>query len=91
MNIYTASGNETVLYAASELRKYLKMMFPDFHTSISTEGDGIKVGTLNGEGKYRIVIWLDGNDRECDQSISGGELNATFKFIPKAVADDSNE
>lgn len=54
-------------------------------------GDGIKVGTLNGEGKYRIVIWLDGNDRECDQSISGGELNATFKFIPKAVADDSNE
>lgn len=54
-------------------------------------GDGIKVGALNGEGKYRIVIWLDGNDRECDQSISGGELNATFKFIPKAVADDSNE
>lgn len=54
-------------------------------------GDGIKVGMLNGEGKYRIVIWLDGNDRECDQSISGGEIKAAFKFIPKAVADDANE
>lgn len=54
-------------------------------------GDGIKVGTLNGEGKYRIVIWLDGNDRECDQSISGGELNATFKFLPKAISEGSDE
>jgi hypothetical protein len=54
-------------------------------------GDGIKVGMLNGEGKYRIVIWIDGNDRECDQSISGGEIKAAFKFIPKAVADDANE
>lgn len=53
--------------------------------------DGIPVGTINGEEKYRIVIWLDGNDRECDQSASGGAVEATFKFLPKAISEGSDE
>ena len=55
MNIYISSGNETVIYAASELRKYLKMMFPDRHTSITSDGDGIKVGTFAELGVYPPV------------------------------------
>ena len=55
MNIYISSGNETVIYAASELRKYLKMMFPDRHTSITSDGNGIKVGTFAELGVYPPV------------------------------------
>jgi len=47
MKLNVNSKNETILYAAGELKKYLKMMLPDAHTSIGFFSDGICVGSFD--------------------------------------------
>ncbi len=47
MKISVYSNEETVMYAAMELRKYLKMMLPDKNTSIGTFDKGIEIGCFN--------------------------------------------
>ena len=46
--------------------------------------NNVLVGELNGTAKYRCVIWLDGNDRECDYDLLNKEVVATFQFFPKS-------
>ena len=55
--------------------------------------NNIFIGELNGaeEVKYRFVIWLDGNDRECDNVLVDKDIVATFKFYPEAVANGETE
>ena len=45
--------------------------------------NNVLVGELNGTAKYRCVIWLDGNDRECDYELLNKEVVATFQFFPR--------
>ena len=51
----------------------------------------IFVGELDGTSKYRCVIWLDGNDRECNVELLDKEIVATFKFYPEAIGGNANE
>lgn len=46
MKICIESNHETIIFAAGELKKYLKMMFPDRHTQIGSFPDGLRVGCL---------------------------------------------
>ena len=65
MNLNVSSYNETVIYAAGELRKYLKMMFPDIHSKIGSFPGAISVGTFaelgvcpkleNAEDGYDVI------------------------------------
>lgn len=61
MKVSVASYNETVLFAASELRKYLKMMFPDQNTELGSFSEAIFVGTLD-EAKISVDGRDDGYD-----------------------------
>lgn len=47
--------------------------------------NSILVGELEGTAKYRCVIWLDGNDRECNHELLDKDIVATFKFNPEAT------
>jgi hypothetical protein len=49
------------------------------------------VGELEETGKYRCVVWLDGNDRECDYELLDKEVVATFMFLPEAISDGAAE
>lgn len=49
------------------------------------------VGELNGTENYRCVVWLDGNDRECDYELLDKEFVATFLFLPEAISEDATE
>ena len=49
----------------------------------------VLVGELDGVEKYRIAIWLDGNDRECDKELTDKAITATFQFLPEAIADEA--
>lgn len=51
----------------------------------------IFVGELSGTSKYRCVVWLDGNDRECNYDLLDQEVIATFKFLPEAISEDATE
>lgn len=51
----------------------------------------VLVGELEGTEKYRCVIWLDGNDRECEYELLDRSVIATFKFIPEAISDGAAE
>ena len=51
----------------------------------------VLVGELEGTEKYRCVIWLDGNDRECEYELLDRSVVATFKFLPAAISDDATE
>ena len=52
----------------------------------------VLVGEIDGREKYRCVIWLDGNDRECENELLNLGVVATFKFLPKeAVQGNSAE
>lgn len=46
---------------------------------------------LENSAKYRCVIWLDGNDRECDNELANQSVVATFKFLPKAIDEEIGE
>ncbi len=41
------------------------------------------LGILSGSDDYRIVVWLDGNDREFDLNLLGEKFSATFKISPR--------
>lgn len=47
--------------------------------------NSVLVGELEGTAKYRCVIWLDGNDRECNNELLDKDIVATFKFNPEAT------
>ena len=47
MKICLESNRETVVYAASELRKYLKMMLPDKNTRLGSFVNGIRIGCFD--------------------------------------------
>ena len=47
--------------------------------------NSILVGELEGTAMYRCVIWLDGNDRECNNELLDRDIVATFKFNPEAT------
>ncbi|MBE6533457.1 MAG: hypothetical protein E7678_00580 [Ruminococcaceae bacterium] len=49
------------------------------------------VDELDESAKYRCVIWLDGNDRECDNELLDTDIVATFKFFPEAVDESESE
>lgn len=50
--------------------------------------NSILVGELEGTAKYRCVIWLDGNDRECNNELLDKDIVATFKFNPEATVTE---
>ena len=49
----------------------------------------VLVGEIEGTEKYRCVVWLDGNDRECDYELLDREVVATFQFLPEAISGDA--
>lgn len=51
----------------------------------------VLVGELNGTGKYRCVIWLDGNDRECNNELLNADITAIFKFYPEPISNNAAE
>ena len=51
----------------------------------------VLIGELNGTGKYRCVIWLDGNDRECNNELLNADITAIFKFYPEPVSNNATE
>ena len=51
--------------------------------------NNVLVGELDGTAKYRCVVWLDGNDRECDNELLDRDIVATFKFIPEPIVEES--
>lgn len=53
--------------------------------------NSIFVSDIENAGKYRCVVWLDGNDRECDYELLNKEVLATFKFLPEAITDGAAE
>lgn len=44
--------------------------------------------TPNTIDKFTIVIWLEGDDPDCDDSIIGGEIKANFEIIEEQSAED---
>ncbi len=69
MNISVKSTSHTVIFAAEELKKYLKMMFPDIHSEIDFgTGSGFVLGTfdeigiksdLEGDKMIDDIIFID--------------------------------
>ena len=53
--------------------------------------NNVLIGELNGTGKYRFVIWLDGNDRECDYELLDRDIVATFKLYPEQISGAESE
>lgn len=53
--------------------------------------NNVLIGGLNGTGKYRFVIWLDGNDRECDYELLDRDIVATFKLYPEQIGGAESE
>ncbi len=49
----------------------------------------VLVGELEGTEYFRCVVWLDGNDRECDYELLDKEVVATFMFLPEAISDEA--
>lgn len=47
------------------------------------EDNSASLGVLSGSDKYRIVVWLDGNDREANIDLLDGKFTAIFKIAPK--------
>lgn len=90
MKLNVSSFNETVLYAAGELKKYLKMMFPDRHTEIGSGCDGIKVGTfeelsvyppVESDGYDVIYIETKGNEGFVAGSTPRATLLAVYEYL----------
>ena len=53
--------------------------------------NNVLIGELEGTGKYRFVIWLDGNDRECDYELLDRDIVATFKLYPEQIGGAESE
>lgn len=51
----------------------------------------VLVGELEGTEYFRCVVWLDGNDRECDYELLDKEVVATLMFLPEAISDGADE
>lgn len=50
----------------------------------------ISLGNISGEGKFRVVVWLDGNATTAEyQSVSGQAVTVKLNFLPEAVAQDA--
>ena len=45
---------------------------------------GVLFDNLSGKGEYRCVIWLDGNDVECNSSLFGQEFKLNLNIEPEA-------
>ena len=50
----------------------------------------VLIGELDGEAKYRCVMWLDGNDRECNNELLNSDVVATFKFYPESISKNAD-
>ena len=48
-----------------------------------TSDSSISLGQLSGKTRFRIVVWLDGNDRETNADLIGQKFEAIFKIAPK--------
>ena len=46
--------------------------------------DGVLFDNLAGKGEYRCVIWLDGNDVECNSSLFGQKFKLNLNIEPEA-------
>lgn len=55
------------------------------------EENNVLIGELSGTGKYRCVIWIDGNDRDCVKELLDQEIVTTFKFNPEVIVDGETE
>ena len=53
--------------------------------------NNILVGELSGLEKYRCVIWLDGNDRDCSADFLDQDIVATFKFNPEIIVESKTD
>ncbi len=42
-----------------------------------------KVTDISKEKKFKVVIWIDGNDRECTNALVGGKININLCFNAK--------
>lgn len=56
----------------------------------STENN-VLIGELSGTAKYRCVIWIDGNDRDCGVELLDQDIVTTFKFNPEVIVDGETE
>ena len=50
----------------------------------------ISLGNINGEGKFRVVVWLDGNATTAEyRLVSGQAVTVKLKFLPEAIKQDA--
>lgn len=42
----------------------------------------VSLGTMKDAATYRCVVWLDGNDRDCNVELCDQRIEATFNFLP---------
>ena len=52
--------------------------------------EDLPFATLEGfsEQDFKIVIWLDGNDRECHNALMGGEVSIKLGFVIESSTED---
>lgn len=53
--------------------------------------NNVLIGELSGTAKYRCVIWIDGNDRDCGKELLDQEILTVFKFNPEVIVDGETE
>ena len=52
----------------------------------------ITLGKISGEGKFRIVVWLDGNATDAEyHSVSGQAVTVKLKFLPEGKTQDATD
>lgn len=54
------------------------------------EGRNIEFDTFSGNGSYRCVIWLDGNDRECTAGLIDQKFKLVLNISPENGAENGN-
>ena len=53
--------------------------------------NNVLIGELSGIAKYRCVLWVDGNDRDCNKELLDQEFLTVFKFNPEVVVESETE
>ena len=53
--------------------------------------NNVLIGELSGTGKYRYVVWIDGNDRDCGVDLLDQEMVTVFKFNPEVIVENEND
>ena len=54
------------------------------------EGRNIEFDTFSGNGNYRCVIWLDGNDRECTTGLIDQKFKLVLNISPETGAENES-